>query len=109
MDKPLTEVFEIPAYPRPDENKPIPQFWKILDSDHLKQALVFFILTELRTCDVAKLNNAECRVLLSRCQSYSMMLDFKNAFIAKMEKDKEREIENQDLDDLNLTEEDEMP
>ena len=86
----------------PDPEKKSP-FWKELETDAIKQAAIFSILSELRAYDDTY-TGKQCRSILARCQAYVFTMDFKTrveGHIQAGKKSIEELEEQQDLDDLN--------
>lgn len=61
-------------------------FWRDLESDNVKSAMLFCIINELRTAPIQEINGKECRTILARCQAYLTMIDLADTLSAQIEK-----------------------
>lgn len=69
----------------------MPKFWQVVESEELKQALIFTIINELRSFSIDKLNDNECRSILAKIQAYATMIDFGDSVLNMIGKLNQRE------------------
>lgn len=98
----ITDFLEIPAYPSDigDEGKNIPEFYRKIDSDEVKQAALFTIINELREVNVDDMTDPQCRAILAKCQGILSVMDFSARVKRHLEIDEEQEEMNEDLSHL---------
>lgn len=90
IEKPMTDLIHIPNR---DAKEGAPKFWQVVESEELKQALIFTIINELRSFQIDKLNDNECRSILAKVQAYATMIDFGDSILSLIGRINQKEEE----------------
>lgn len=87
IDDLIYDLIQIPD--RENKKGELNQFWRDIESPHIKTSLIFCILNTLRTAPIEDLSGRQCRTVLARCQGYITMLDFSDTLHNAITKESE--------------------